>query len=211
MRYIKTFEGHSEKRILIIVDVQRSFRKYFDNDYLKDLNHYCKRFDRVYQIFDNHVDGKSPDKDYLYDPQHDAQGHPDLYEFQNQADAIEKRYRYDVDADFFKDVLDTETYEEVSEKEDRGELKRGDFFPTKEGTIIVYIGNNHKWFDCPNRLYDLFSEIAGAQSDGADEVTMVGGAHTECLADIEITAKALGVRLRLDKRHIYSATECPIK
>ena len=211
MRYLKTFESYGEKRILIIVDVQRSFRKYFDGDYLVALKKYCKEFGRVYQIFDNHVDGKSPDKEYLYDPDHDAQGHPDLYEFQNQIDAIEKRYRYDVDADFFKDVLDRDTYEEVCKREERGELKRGDFFPTKEGTIIVYIGNNHKWFDCPKKLYDLFSEIAGAQSEGEDEVVLVGGAHTECLADIETTAKALGVKLKLDKKHIYSATECPIK
>ena len=40
----------------------------------------------------------------------------DLYHFPNQKELIEKRYNYDVDADFYKKVLDKNVYEEISKK-----------------------------------------------------------------------------------------------
>lgn len=212
MRYIKTFENHnkSNKDILIIVDVQKSFGKFFTEMYIHELKKYCKKFSRVYQIWDNHHLGKNVDKDYLYDEDPDIPVHDDLYHFPNQIDLIEKRYNYDVDADFYKKVLDEVTYKEVSDKEDNKELKRGDFFNTKEGTIIVYIGNNHKWFHMPKKLYDLFIEITEAQTDDV-EVTIVGGADSECLLDVEVAAIAMGVKFKRNERYIYSATNCPIK
>jgi hypothetical protein len=211
MRYLKTFESHKNDDILIIVDVQKSFKKFFTEMYLHELKKYSKNFGRVYQIWDNHIDGKNVDKDYLYDETPEIPIHDDLYHFPNQTDLIEKRYNYDVDADFYKKVLDDETYKEVSDKEDNKELKRGDFFNTKEGTIIVYIGNNHKWFHMPKKLYDLFTEITEAQIDDQKEVTIVGGASGECLDDVEVAAKAMGVKLKRNERYIYSASHCPIK
>ena len=212
MRYIKTFENHnkSNKDILIIVDVQKSFKKFFTEMYIHELKEYSENFSRVYQIWDNHIDGKNVDKDYLYDEDPDIPVHDDLYHFPNQIDLIEKRYNYDVDADFYKKVLDEAIYKEVSDKEDNKELKRGDFFNTKEGTIIVYIGNNHKWFHMPKKLYDLFIEITEAQMDDV-EVTIVGGADSECLLDVEVAAKAMGVKFKRNERYIYSASHCPIK
>jgi len=216
MRYLKTFESHNRKDILIVVDVQKSFKEFFNDTYLNELKKYCNRFDRVYQIWDNHVDGKNVDKDYLYDEDPEIPVHKDLYHFPNQAELIEKRYNYDVDADFYKKVLSPDTYKEVSEKEDANELKKGDFFPTNEGTLIVYVGNNHKWYHMPKKLHELFEEVVEAQSvnEGLNEVRdviLVGGADGECLTDIETAAVAMGVKLKRNERYIYSASDCPIK
>lgn len=205
MKHLKVFEDFKKNNILIIIDVQKSFHKFFTKNYLSELNKYCLNFNKVYQVFDNHVDGKAPDKDYLYDNDPDIESKDDLYKFNNQIDLIEKRYNYDVDADFYKNILDTEVYREIKEKEKAGTLKRGNYFPTSEGTIIVYIGNNHVWHHLSKKLYDLFSELKGK------EVVIVGGSDDECLLDVEVSAKALGVKIKRDFRYIYSASNCPIK
>ena len=204
MKFLKTFESHSNET-LIIVDVQRSFRKYFSEMYLNELNKYCLKFDKVYQIFDNHVDGKNPDKDYLYDSDPDIENKKDLYKFNNQVDLIEKRYQYDVDADFYKKILDDEVYDDIKNKEKNKSLKRGDFFPTTGGTIIVYIANNHQWFHIPKKLYDIFLTLKGK------EVTIVGGSDQECYLDVEVSGRALGVNVKRNRDYIYSASFCPIK
>jgi len=204
MRFLKTFESHSSGT-LIIVDVQKSFRRFFSEMYLNELKKYCKNFKYVYQIFDNHVDGKNVDKDYLYDETPVIPIHKDLYHFPNQKELIEKRYNYKVDADFYKKILDKEIYNKISDKEDKKLLKKGDIFNTKEGTYIVYIGNNHQWYHCPKKLYDLLTSLKGK------EVTIVGGADGECLTDVETAAEAMGVRLKLNHKYIYSANHCPIK
>lgn len=211
MRYLKTFESHSQKDILIVVDVQKSFHDFFTDNYVNELKKYCNGFGKVYQIWDNHHLGKNVDKDYLYDEDPDGRTDDDLYEFTNQIDLIEKRYQYDVDADFYKRVLDNDVYKDVKSKEENNELIKGDFFPTKEGTIIVFIDNRHRWFHCPKKLYELFIEISDAQIDDEKEVTIVGGADGECITDIEVAAKSLGVKLKRDERYIYSASHCPIK
>ena len=216
MRYLKTFESHTNKDILIVVDVQKSFKEFFTDNYVKELKKYCNRFNRVYQIWDNHVDGKNVDKDYLYDEDPEVPDHDDLYNFPNQIDLIEKRYNYDVDADFYKKVLSEDTYKEVKSKEDSDDIKIGDVFPTKEGTLIVYVGNNHVWYHIPKKLHELFTEVVDAQNlnEGLNEVNdviLVGGADGECLEDIEIAAKSMGVHLKMNKDYIYSAKHCPIK
>ena len=211
MKYLKTFESHNNKDILIIVDVQKSFSKFFTKRYVSELKNYCKKFNRVYQIWDNHVEGDNVDKDYLYDSDPEEGNNNDLYEFPNQVDLIEKRYNYDVNVDFYKPVLEESEYEDIKRKEDSGELKKGDFFHTTEGTIIVYIGNNHKWHHLPKKLYDLFMEITEAQIEDRVSVTIVGGADGECITDIEVAAKSLGVNFNRNVKYIYSATECPIK
>ena len=202
MKYLKQFESFSDK-ILIIVDVQKSFKKFFNDRYLSELNKYCKEFSKVYQIWDNHSDGKNPDTDFQYEERPNIENKDDLYIWNNQTDVIEKRYHYNVDVDFYKKILDQNTYNDIKSKENS--LKQGDYFKTTEGTIIVYIGNNHKWFHCPKKLYDLFLTLKNK------EVVMVGGADDECLEDLMVTAKILGVNLMENKRYIYSAKNCPIK
>ena len=202
MKYIKQFESFTEGKILIIVDVQKSFKKFFTDKYLSELNKYCLEFNKVYQIWDNHVDGKNPNKDFLYEEDPNIENKNDLYKFNNQVDLIEKRYTYDVDVDYFKKILDEKTYKEIKSKENN--LKAGEKFPTTEGTVIVYISNNHKWFHMPKKLYDLFNEIKGK------EVVIVGGAENECILDVMVAAKSLGLKILKNDRYIYSASNCPI-
>jgi hypothetical protein len=204
MRYLKTFESHINGT-LIIVDVQKSFRKFFSEMYLNELKKYCNNFQNVYQIWDNHTDGKSVDKDYLYDESPVIPIHKDLYHFPNQKELIEKRYNYKVDADFYKKILDKEVYNEISDKEDNSLLKKGDIFPTKEGTYIVYVGNNHKWHHLSKKLYDLLLSLRN------ETVTIVGGADGECLEDIYTAALSLGVKIKRDWKFIYTSTSCPIQ
>jgi len=199
MKYLKTFESYN-KETLIIIDVQKSFKKFFSEVYLNELKKYCKNFQSVYQIWDNHVDGGKIDKDYLYEEDPDIPIHKDLYHFPNQKDLIEKRYNYDVDADFYKKILNKDVYDEVSKKEEDKSLKKGDIFDTNEGTIIVYIGNNHKWFHCPIKLYKLLKGLEGK------EVTIVGGADSECLEDVVTTAESLKVKIKRDYKYIYTAS-----
>ena len=205
MRYIKKFENYNNNSILIIVDVQRSFRSFFTEMYIHKLKEYCKQFTEVYQIFDNHHEGKNVDKDYLYDDNPDIPISDELYTFPNQKDIIEKRYNYDVNVDFYKKILDKETYKEAKEKEDNKTLKKGDLFKTTEGTAIVYIGNNHKWHHVSKKLYELFIDLKGK------EVVMVGGSDLECGEDIFVSAESMGVNIKRDHRFIYSASHCPIR
>lgn len=202
MKYIKTFESY-ESSILIIVDVQKSFRKFFTDLYLNKLKKYALTFDKVYQIWDNHHD-KNHDKDYLYDDNPDIPVTGDLYDFNNDI-LVEKRYNYDVDVTFYKKILDTNIYNKIKDKEDNKQLVKGDYFITKYGTIIVYIGNNHNWFHAGKKLINIFNDIKGKT------ITMVGGSNNECYEDLITTAEALGVIVKRNERYIYSANHCPIK
>jgi hypothetical protein len=207
MKWIKTFESYTGQT-LFIVDVQKSFSKFFKNnknnwsvdEYLTSLSEYCKKFNSVYQIWDNHVNGKNVDKDYLYDHEPVQDESDDIYTFNNQIDVIEKRYNYDVDAQFYVKVLDNDVFQQIKKKELEGSLIKGQIFETTEGTIITYIGNNHKWFHCPIKLYRILNQLKGS------EVTIVGGADSECLEDIITTANSLGVLVKRDDNYIYKAS-----
>ena len=205
MRFIKTFENYEQSDILIIIDVQKSFKKFFTEMYINQLTKYCNNFNEVYQIWDNHVDGKNVDKDYLYDDEPEIPIHDDLYHFPNQKDIIEKRYNYDVDADFYKKILDKEVYDKISDMEESKSLKKGDVFPTKEGTVITYIGNKHVWFHCPKKLYELLNSLK------SKNIKIVGGSDSECLEDVFTLAEKIGLNIKRDHRYIWSANHCPIK
>lgn len=205
MLHLKLFEEYNDNKHLIIVDVQKSFAKFFTKAYVEKLKQYAGTFTNVYQIWDNHSQGPNVDKDYLYDENPHVPKIDDIYKFKEGEIRIEKRYNYQVDADFYKKILDKKVYKEIKNREENNSLKRGDYFSTTEGTIIVYIGNNHQWYHVPKKLYDLFQTLKG------QNVTLVGGSDGECLADIEITAKSMGVKVNRNENYIYSASSCPIK
>ncbi len=173
--------------------------------YLNELKKHCNNFQTVYQIWDNHIDGKKVDKDYLYDDSPEIPIHSDLYSFPNQKDIIEKRYNYNVDSKFYKSILDKDIFFEVKDKEEKNTLKKGDIYNTKEGTIITYIGNKHKWFHCPKKLYKILNDLKGKS------IEIVGGSDSECLDDVFTTAEALGVNIKRNYKYIWSASHCPIK
>lgn len=207
---IKTFNRYNELNNpnynLLIVDVQKSFSKFFTQNYLNKLIEYAKSYDNVYQIWDNHVEGSNIDNDYLYDKKPDIPSmHNDLYVFPNQKMLIEKRYNYNVNANFYKKILDEETYKIMKDKESKQILKRGEIFKTNEGTVIVYIGNRHVYFHCPKKLYELLLKLKGKH------LTVVGGSDSECLSDVFTTCESLGVLVKRDWKYIYSATNCPIQ
>lgn len=189
---------------LIIVDVQKSFRAYFSEMYLHELKKYSSKFKNVYQIWDNHFLGKDIDIDYLYDIKPDIPILDDLYQFPNQVDIIEKRYQYDVSVDFYKKILSKDQFDDIKKSELSNKLKSGDYFKTKKGTFLIYIGNNHNWFHLPIKLQNIFKKLSG------EEVILVGGSDNECYLDIEVSAKVFGVKTKRDYRYIYSGVNCPI-
>lgn len=204
MKYLKEYKNFENDSVLLIIDVQKSFKEFFNDKYVSELRKYCEKFDRVYQVYDNHVEGKNPDKDYLYDENPPSPISGDMYTFPNQVDIIEKRYRYDVEIDFFKSELTQAQYEEIEKKEKNKKIEVGEIFHTKKGTILVFINNNHNWFECPIKLYNLLKDMKGK------EIVMIGGADRECFTDVEITAKSLGVDVKRQDRYIYSALGCKI-
>ena len=120
-----------------------------------------------------------------------------------------------MDADFYNNkianrngksgILDQVTYEEIKTREQKGLLTKGDIYKTTEGTIIVFIGNNHKWFHVPVKLYKLLLKLKGK------EVVITGGSDSECLEDIVTTAERLGINIKRNWKYIYSASHCSIK
>jgi len=210
MNYIKLFENYKNSSLLII-DVQKSFKDFFTEQYVIELKKYAKSFSNVYQVWDNHVDGKDVDLDYLYDSEPDIPMHSDLYRFPNEIEIIEKRYNYDVDIDFYKSIISNEDYKRISDMVNGNTIKPGDYVQTNKGTIIVYIGNKHIYFHCPKKLYDILSTVKENQMNGAaEDLIVVGGSDSECLEDVVICAKAMGVRITRNNQYIYTATNCPI-
>ena len=203
MEHIKTFESYNGSSDLIIVDVQKSFKKFFTEVYLNNLKNYCKEFKNVYQIWDNHINGKKVSNNYLFNNKHKSIKNKDLYTFPNQKDLIEKRYNYGVDSDFYKKDLSEDTYLKIKKLEKTKKLKKGNLFPTKKGTVIVYVGNNHKWFHVPKKLYNLLKSKKGKLE------YIVGGSDSECLEDLFIAAESIGVIIKRNWKYIYSSSHCP--
>lgn len=201
MSIIKTFEGFKPNDNLVIVDVQRSFSEFFTQNYIKELSKHCEKFKNVYLIWDNHHEVKV-DKDYLYNNSPEESEVDDFYDFPNLKEKIEKRYNYDVDVTFYKKILDSDVYNKILNLEKSNKIKRGDIFPTNAGTAIVYIGNNHKWFHIGKKLFNFLLKFKGK------EVELVGGSRNECLLDIEIASRSIGVIPKINKLYTYSANHC---
>ncbi len=202
------FSIHETKKYnnnLIIVDVQKSFRSFFSEMYINLLQKHCENFENVYIVWDNHHEGKNVDKDYLFHEEPEIPISDELYKFPNTKSIIEKRYNYDVSADFYKKILTKDVYHKILELENNKGLKRGDLFKTTEGTVIVYIGNHHRWFHCPRKLYEVLTNLKG------QKIEIVGGSDSECFLDVMTTAEALGCDITPNHKFIWSANHCPIK
>lgn len=200
---IKIYEQF-QNDVLIIVDVQKSFKKFFNNKYITQLKKYCNSFPEVYQIWDNHYKGKNVDKSFLYE-KNPLINSNDLWDFPNELMKIEKRYNYNVNTDFYKNILTEEVYKEIKEKDKNKHLQKGDLFQTTKNTYLVYTGNKHRFFHISIKMTNLFSSLRGKN------IIMVGGSKGECLQDVFIAAEAFNLKVSLNNNFIWSATHCPIK
>lgn len=184
--------------ILLIVDVQSNFKKYFPTDpngYLKKLDNYCLEFPSgttdltgVYQIWDSNS-GSRP-----------------TYIFKNQKDFVEKKYGikkfYSKLKGGFNEwiyqIFDDDTLNQFKSKKNK--FNPGVAFKLKNGNeFLIYIGNNHKWFLVNGELVELFKKLRNKK------VIIVGGADNECLEDVYIAAKSFGVIPVYNHQYIYSA------
>ena len=184
--------------ILLIIDVQSNFKKYFPtspNGYLKKLDKYCLEFPSdenslkgVYQIWDSN------------------QGSKPTYKFKNQKELVEKKFGvkkyYSKYKGGFKEwithILDEKTLNQFNAKKNK--FNEGDAFKLKDkNEFLIYIGNNHKWFYVDKELFDLFQKLRGKK------IVIVGGAESECLDDLYITLKSFNITPVKNHQYIYSA------
>lgn len=184
--------------VLLIVDVQSNFKKYFPKDpdsYLKRLDKYCEDFSSgktnisgVYQIWDSNNASKP------------------TYKFKNEKDVLEKKYgikkfysKYKGGFnEWIKNIFDEKTMEQFKLKKNK--FKEGDAFKIKDNNeFLIYIGNNHKWFYVNEELVDFFKKLRGLK------VIVVGGADNECLEDVYIALKSFNVNPIYNHQFIYSA------
>jgi len=184
--------------ILLVVDVQSSFKKYFPTNpdgYLKKLDNYCSEFtinekdlSGVYQIWDSN-NGSKPS-----------------YKFKNQRELIEKKYGIKKFYSKYKGgfnewittIFDQNTLNQFNSKKNK--FVEGDAFKLKDKEeFIVYIGNAHKWFYVNSELVELFKKLRGKK------VIVCGGAEKECLTDLYIALKSFNVKPIYNHQYIYSA------
>lgn len=183
--------------ILLIVDVQSNFKKYFPTNphgYLKKLDKYCEEFPSgstelggVYQIWDSN------------------RGSKPTYIFKNQKEFVEKKFGikkyYSKYNGGFKEwihyIFDENTLNKFFAKKDK--FQKGDLFKVKDkNEYLVFIGNNHKWFYINEELVNLFKKLRGKK------VIIVGGADDECLEDVYIAAKSFNINPIYNHQYIYS-------
>lgn len=177
--------------ILLIVDVQSNFKKYFPKDpnsYLKKLDKYSEEFKTVYQIWDSNS-GSKP-----------------TYKFKNQVDLVEKKFGvkkfYSKYKGGFKEWITKIFDEKVLDKfnSHKNKFKEGDAFKLKTGNeFLIYIGNTHKWFYVNSELVELFQKLRGKK------IILVGGAESECLEDVYVALKSFNVTPVYNHQYIYSA------
>lgn len=188
-QYMKQFEALDNSRALIIVDVQESFYKFINDQYLDALFQYCENFDRVYQIFDS-IDQNEPS-----------------WEFPNQYQVCEKQYGPKPLEEWDDDEL-LEIFHKIDLERNKGIIKnstKGDYLVAKDNSIWLFVGNNHKWF---NLKPDLLAMLKNVKNFSL-KPTIVGGADNECLEDILVACDYVGLKPQLEYKYIYSATFCP--
>lgn len=184
--------------ILLIVDVQSNFKKFFPNDpngFIRKLDDYCEEFPSgetsmkgVYQIWDSNS-GSKP-----------------TYRFTNQKELVEKKFGVKKFYSEYKGgfnewinhIFDDKTMKQFQAKNNK--FKDGDAFRIKNSDeFLIYVGNNHKWFYVNSELVDLFKRLRGKK------IILCGGAESECLDDVYIALKSFNVKPIKNHQYIYSA------
>jgi len=180
------FENYNPK-VLVIVDIQEGFSKFFPCDYLKKIHLFAKQFKTVYQIWDE-TDAESPS-----------------YKFENQVDTIVKTYGGDVDEYDIKNMT-TESQERfnVDHKVEDYSEKYG----FNDGGALFFIGMGkgedpgHMWFRVSKEYMDFLEELKRINAD----VILVGGGKWECIYDVEITLLRSGITYNYNDELVFDAT-----
>jgi hypothetical protein len=174
------------KEVLVIVDVQVSFRGVTDT-YVDGIKELCETFDEVYQIWDSN-DVNSPD-----------------FKFPNEVDRIRKEYggflaEEDIDDYEFSEKDKARLKEGFAENHfNQGELFANGTAPNRNWFLYVGDTANHPWFIFEEKLFQLFEEL---KNEGKTAI-LCGGARMECLYDIEILAEAVGLDATVLGTHTY--------
>lgn len=178
----KILEAKTDGIDLVIVDVQEGFKKFFGEAYLEALNEFCEGYNRVFQIYDiNKLDYTD-------------------YTFPNQVLSISKKYGSKLNEEDVLYLFSKPLQEIILNKFKTGFFER-DMFETINGDYWVYIDGKHKWFFCTKELADLFKGFVKQSR----KIILVGGAANECLKDIFVTMKALGVNVEYNLDLVYSS------
>jgi len=132
-KYLEFINENKNNDILIIVDVQKEFEKFIQNNLVDELFKYCKNFNSVYQIWDSNKANKPS------------------YKFPNEKGVFEKKYG----TSFSKDLKKI-GYQLLKSKNP----ENGDKFEFKDiDASIVRVENNHGWFFVNSKLSDLFESL----------------------------------------------------
>ncbi|MCK9446140.1 hypothetical protein M0Q50_04520 [bacterium] len=120
--------------ILIIVDVQKEFEEFIQNNLVDELNKYAQTFSEVYQIWDSNKASKPS------------------YTFPNEKAQYVKKYG----TTFSRDL------EKVRDKLKQNYTKEGDLFRfSGMDSYIVRVKNNHGFFYIPEDMANFFKTIKG--------------------------------------------------
>ncbi|MCK9477015.1 MAG: hypothetical protein M0R46_13905 [Candidatus Muirbacterium halophilum] len=174
-KYTEFIKENKGDGILMVVDVQTEFGDFIPKGFVDQLIEYCKNYHTVYQIWDSNEGQKKPS-----------------YTFPNEKLAVVKKF-----GTKFSDELE-ETVKKLNEK--YPDAKEGDIFEFDDvNSYVVRVKNNHAWFYVPEKMAQLFSSLKGKS------VVVVGGAFGECLSDVFVAMESFGIKVKYDKRYIYSA------
>jgi hypothetical protein len=175
----KIFEKKSSE-VLIVVDVQEEFEKFFPDKYVNDIFKLCKNHQIVYQIYDT-INATSA-----------------TYKFPNEQSSFEKQYGGKIDYDSLDYIIDSER-DDVEKRLDNKSFKKGDSIQLTNGDTAFFIDGQHDWFFCTEELLNLFTRLSNAKT----ECILVGGANHECLEDIYVTMLAVGCNVSINYEYVY--------
>lgn len=119
--------------ILVIVDVQKQFKKFMQHDLVDELSKYAESFDKVYQIWDTHNNAVGPS-----------------YSFPGQVDSIPKKFGKNNFSESVKKYI-----KEIEHGTENGKV----FSLKNDDGYIIRVKNNHGWFYINPEIIKLINEI----------------------------------------------------
>jgi hypothetical protein len=110
------------------------------------------------------------------------------FKFPNQKLSIKKK--------FGKKFLEKDVQDKLEKMKNKS--IEGQQIQIDSDDIFVRVKNNHDWFFINDDLLKLFNTLKGKK------IILVGGADFECLKDVFIACKSMGIKTILNHKYIYS-------